>query len=51
MVDVYDGGGGKEPVYQMATGMVTVPERLVESTVESAEDCPGECIMLELVEE
>ena len=27
---------------------VEVPENLVESTIEAAEECPGECIFLEV---
>ena len=44
-----DGGKG-DPVYKMATGMADVPGELVEATIESAEECPGECIFIELVE-
>ena len=44
-----DGGKGV-PVYKMATGMAAVPGELVEATIESAEECPGECIFIELVE-
>lgn len=47
--DLQDGKGG-EPIYQMADGQATVPERLLESTIESAEECPGECIFIEAVE-
>ena len=44
-----DGGKG-DPVYKMATGMADVPGEQVEATIESAEECPGECIFIELVE-
>ena len=44
-----DGGKG-DPVYKMATGMADVPGELVEATIESSEECPGECIFIELVE-
>lgn len=44
--DIYN-GGPKDPVYKMAQGMAEVPENLLESTIESAEECPGECIFLE----
>lgn len=50
METIYDGGDGKEPVYQMSQGMVDVPDNLLESTIESAEECPGECIMIEVGE-
>ena len=44
-----DGGKG-DPVYKMAEGTAAVPGELVEATIESAEECPGECIFIELVE-
>ena len=37
-----------DPVLQMADGTATVPEELAESAIEAAEDCPGECIFLEV---
>tara|TARA_Y100001949_G_scaffold160840_1_gene152709 strand:- start:3042 stop:3317 length:276 start_codon:yes stop_codon:yes gene_type:complete len=42
-----DGGKG-DPVYQMAEGLAIVPEELLEATIESAEECPGECIFIEV---
>ena len=36
------------PVLQMASGTATVPDELAESAIEAAEDCPGECIFLEV---
>lgn len=44
--DIYNGVKGGEPVLQMATGLANVPEHLIESAIESADDCPGECIYL-----
>tara|TARA_Y100001949_G_scaffold155940_1_gene144499 strand:- start:293 stop:562 length:270 start_codon:yes stop_codon:yes gene_type:complete len=44
-----DGGKG-DPALKMAEGTATVPGELVEATIESAEECPGECIFIELVE-
>ena len=35
-----------EPTHQMYQ-TVDVPEDLAESTIEAAEECPGECIFLE----
>lgn len=35
------------PVYKMSTGLATVPENLIDATIESAEECPGECIYIE----
>jgi len=47
--DIYNGGPSSgEPVYKMAEGQATVPEDLVESAIESAEECPGECIFIEI---
>jgi ferredoxin len=48
---VNEGNGPQpNPIYQMATGMASVPDRLVNSVIEAAEDCPGECIFIEVVE-
>jgi ferredoxin len=46
---IRDNGTGPkpEPIYQMGKGLATVPDRLINSAIEAAEDCPGECIMLE----
>lgn len=38
------------PIYQMGEGMASVPDRLVNATIEAAEDCPGECIFIEVDE-
>jgi ferredoxin len=40
-------GEGDEPALQMAEGTASVPDSLLESVVESAEECPGECIFIE----
>ena len=45
-----DGAAKGEPVYQMATGLAGVPEEHLEAVIESADECPGECIYIELVE-
>ncbi len=45
-----DVSSGNEPVYQGATGMASVPAESVEAAIESAEECPGECIFIEVVE-
>lgn len=47
--DIYN-GKGNEPVLQMGEGMADVPEKLLASTIESAEECPGECIFIEVIE-
>ena len=38
-----------EPTHVM-TESVSVPSELVEATIEAAEECPGECIFLEVEE-
>lgn len=47
--DIYNGAGG-EPVYKMAEGVANVPKSHSDATIEAAEECPGECIFLEIVE-
>ena len=42
-----DGGKG-EPAYQMAEGMAAVSDELAEAVIESAEECPGECIFIDI---
>jgi len=37
-----------EPAYQMATGLAEVPENQLEAVIESADECPGECIYIEV---
>jgi ferredoxin len=41
-----DGGG--EPVMKMATGLARIPEGLLSDVIEAAEECPGECIFIEV---
>ena len=40
----------EEPINQMGQGIVEVPEHLLESAIEAGEECPGECIMFEVIE-
>ena len=40
--------GGSEPVLQMADGTATVPENLLANVIDAAEECPGECIFVEV---
>ena len=40
--------GGFEPVLQMADGTATVPENLLANVIDAAEECPGECIFIEV---
>ncbi len=51
MADIYVGTETPgEPKYQMGDGTVEVPENLIDSVIESAEECPGECIMLDVID-
>jgi len=36
-----------DPILQMASGLANVPDDLLEAVIESAEECPGECIFIE----
>lgn len=38
----------KNPRLKMARGLAEIPDDLLDSTVESAEECPGECIFIEV---
>ena len=38
----------EEPLLQMAEGTANVPEPLLESAIAAAEECPGECIYLDV---
>jgi ferredoxin len=44
------GAAKGEPVYKMATGSAGVPEEHLEAVIESAEECPGECIFIDVDE-
>ena len=43
-------GTGSEPKLKMADGLADVSEELLEEVVESSEECPGECIFIEIEE-
>jgi ferredoxin len=43
-----DGAAKGEPVYQMAAGLAAVTDELLDAVIESAEECPGECIYIEV---
>jgi ferredoxin len=32
----------------MAEGLASVPENLMQDVIEAAEECPGECIFIEV---
>jgi ferredoxin len=38
---------GSVPTLAMATGLAVIPDGLLDSTIESADDCPGECIFIQ----
>ena len=40
--------GGSDPALKGADGTASVPDGLVAETVEAAEECPGECIFIEI---
>ena len=40
--------GANEPVYRMAAGTAAVTDELVDAVIESAEECPGECIFIDV---
>ena len=46
--DIYEGAGG-DPKLKSADGVASVPKNKADSTIEAAEECPGECIFLEIV--
>ena len=37
-----------EPLLQMAEGTASVPEDMLEDVIESADECPGECIFIDI---
>lgn len=45
---VFDGKEGKGHGPDGAKGLARVPASLEDATIEAAEECPGECIMIEL---
>lgn len=40
-------GDTTNPRLKMSTGLADVPDDLLNSAIEAAEDCPGECIFFE----
>ena len=45
-----DGAPKGDPALKRAEGMAVVEEVDLEATIESAEECPGECIFIEVFE-
>ena len=43
-----DGAGDGTPKLKMAQGTAGVPDDLLADVIEAAEECPGECIFLEV---
>lgn len=41
-------GSGSTPALKMSEGMAEVPESHLEDVITAAEDCPGECIFIEV---
>jgi ferredoxin len=44
---LFDGKDGDAHGPDGARGLARVPDSLIEDVLESAEECPGECIMIE----
>nr|WP_241432242.1 ferredoxin [Ilumatobacter nonamiensis] len=44
---VFDGGSGDGHGPDMGNGVARIPDGLIDDAVEAAEECPGECIMIE----
>ena len=44
---LYDGKDGPGHGPEGARGLARIPDHLIEDALESAEECPGECIMIE----
>lgn len=46
--DVGETANVTAPRLKMATGLADVPGNLLDAVIESAEECPGECIFIEV---
>lgn len=44
---IFDGASGEGHGPDGARGLARVPDSQIEDTIEAAEECPGECIMIE----
>ena len=44
---IFDGEDGAGHGPDMGKGVARVPDSKIDDTVEAAEECPGECIMIE----
>jgi ferredoxin len=41
-------GNAASPRLKIATGQADVPDDILDITIEAAEECPGECIFIEV---
>ncbi len=48
---VFDGAEGDGHGPDGARGVARVPDELIDDVIEAAEECPGECIMIEPFDE
>ena len=46
--DLSNGNGDSDPIYRMGEGQANVPAGMEEAVIEAAEECPGECIFIEM---
>jgi ferredoxin len=49
--DVKEKANPANPRLRMAQGLAYVPDNLVDSAIEAAEECPGECIFFTEIDE
>jgi ferredoxin len=48
--DIYNGDGTEDPKLKMGDGTAAVPGDGLDETIEAAEECPGECIFLDVTD-
>ncbi len=46
--DIFNGDGADDPKLKMGDGTAEVPDGNLDETIEAAEECPGECIFLDV---
>lgn len=49
--DVNEKANLGNPRLRMGNGLAYVPDHLVDAAIEAAEDCPGECIFFQIINE
>ncbi|MDA3032497.1 MAG: ferredoxin [Actinomycetota bacterium] len=47
---LFDGGEGAGHGPDMGNGVARIPDSLIETAADAAEECPGECIMIEVAD-